>query len=204
MKNRRHLTREKRNLRNIKKSILICVEGEKTEIQYFDLLRQCLRSTNTSIHFKTVKPKGTDPLSILRGCIKFKDKHNDKYDSFFCVIDVDEHANLEQALQEARKQNIFMVVTNIKFEVWLLWHIDSSLNHHMPNHEINRRVKEISSKHPFMVGQNNKELNMRFPVDRYKLASVAARESDPDMSFNRKGPNPSSALPLLIDKIING
>jgi csm2 family CRISPR-associated protein len=204
MRNNRRFARNNRATRNPKKNILICVEGEKTETQYFDLLKLHLRPKKTSVHFKVINPKGTDPGSILRGCLSQKNKDSDKYDSFFCVVDVDQHTNLEQTLKEAKEKNILMVVTNIKFEVWLLWHMEDSSNGHMSNSDINNRVKAISASHPFMIGKNNKEIHPEFPIEKYDIAIKKAQRNDPNMAFNRKGPNPSSAMPLLIDKIING
>lgn len=204
MRNNRRFARNKRAIRNPKKNILICVEGEKTEAQYFDLLKLHLRPQKTSVHFKIINPKGTDPGSILRGCLNHKNKDSDKYESFFCVVDVDQHTNLEQALKEAEEKNILMVVTNIKFEVWLLWHMEDSPNGYMSNSDINNQVKTISASRPFMIGKNNKELHAEFPIEKYDIAIKKAQQNDPNMEFNRIGPNPSSAMPLLIDKIING
>lgn len=97
-----------------------------------------------------------------------------------------------------------MVVTNIKFEVWLLWHMEDSPNGYMSNSDINNQVKTISASRPFMIGKNNKEIHPKFPIGKYDIAIKKAQRNDPNMDFNRKGPNPSSAMPLLIDKIING
>ncbi|WP_049351872.1 RloB family protein [Rothia mucilaginosa] len=204
MSNNSRFARDKRPSRAPKKNILICVEGEKTETDYFKLLGQYLKSKKTSVHFKVIPPKGTDPGSILKGCLTHKNKDSNKYESFFCVVDVDQHTNLEQALKEAEEKNILMVVTNIKFEVWLLWHMEDSPNGYMSNSDINNQVKTISASRPFMIGKNNKEIHPKFPIGKYDIAIKKAQRNDPNMDFNRKGPNPSSAMPLLIDKIING
>lgn len=192
--------RDPRKSRAIKKRILICVEGENTEEQYFERLKQSISSENTSVDFVVDKPKGTDPMSILNGCLN----NTDEYSERFCVIDVDQHQNLEKALSHAAKNGISIVVTNIKFEVWLLWHIDEFPNSYMSSSDINKRVKDICKKSPFMTGRNNKDLHRNFPIGRYLEAKNRAERKDPDMAFNKVGPNPSSAMPLLIDKIKNG
>ncbi|WP_314506239.1 RloB family protein [uncultured Rothia sp.] len=198
MSGRRSLRRDPRKPRAMKKRILICVEGENTEIRYFQSLIQELRSEKT--HVFVDKPKGTDPMSILTGCLN----NTGEYSERFCVIDVDQHQNLEKALSDAAKNGISIVVTNIKFEVWLLWHIDDFPNSYMSSSDINKRVKNICKKFPFMTGRNNKDLHSSFPIGNYHEASIRARRRDPNMAFNKKGPNPSSAMPLLIDKIKNG
>ena len=152
MGNNSRFARNKRPIRTPQKNILICVEGEKTEVQYFKRLKEHLRPEKTSVHFNIIPPKVTDPGSILKGCLNYKNKDSDKYESFFCVVDVDQHTNLEQALKEAKEKNILMVVTNIKFEVWLLWHMEDSPNGYMSNSDINNRVKAISASRPFMTG----------------------------------------------------
>lgn len=195
------LQRGKRKSRAMKKRILICIEGENTEKMYFETLRQHIGSpTETSVDFDIKKPSGSDPMSVLKGCINNKKEYSDR----FCVIDVDQHQNLEEALSLAAKRGVSIVVTNIKFEVWLLWHIDDFPNSYMSSSDINNRVKYICKKFPFMTGRNNKDLHNDFPIGNYHEASIRAKRKDPNMAFNRKGPNPSSAMPLLIDKIRNG
>ena len=200
MSGRRSLRRDPLKPRAMKKRILICIEGENTERRYFQCLSQELRSEKTHVDFFVDKPKGTDPMSILKGCLN----NTDEYSERFCVIDVDQHHNLEKALSLAGKKDVSIVVTNIKFEVWLLWHIDDFPNSYMSSSDINKRVKDICKNFPFMTGRHKKDLHDSFPIGNYREASIRAKRKDPNMAFNRKGPNPSSAMPLLIDKIIKG
>lgn len=201
MNSRKNLQRAKRKARTMKKRILICIEGENTEKMYFQTLRQHIGSpTKTSVDFDIRKPSGSDPMSILKGCLN----NTNEYSERFCVIDVDQHQNLEQALSLAAKKGVSIVVTNIKFEVWLLWHIGDFPNSYMSSSDINDRVKHICKKSPFMTGRNYKDLHDDFPIGNYHEAIDRAKRKDPNMAFNRMGPNPSSAMPLLIDKIKNG
>lgn len=201
MSGRRSLRRDPRKPRAMKKRILICIEGENTEKMYFETLRQHIGSpAKTSVDFDIKKPSGSDPMSVLKGCINNKKEYSDR----FCVIDVDQHQNLEEALSRAAKKGVSIVVTNIKFEVWLLWHIDDFPNSYNSSSDINNQVKNVCKKFPFMTGRNYKDLHDNFPIGNYHEAINRAKRRDPNMAFNRKGPNPSSAMPLLIDKIKNG
>ena len=148
----------------------------------------------------SINPMEPTRWASLKGCLN----NTDEYSERFCVIDVDQHQNLEKALSSAAKNGISIVVTNIKFEVWLLWHIDDFPNSYMSSSDINKRIKNICKKFPFMTGRNNKNLHSSFPIGNYHEASIRAKRRDPNMAFNKKGPNPSSAMPLLIDKIKNG
>ena len=82
--------------------------------------------------------------------------------------------------------------------------MEDSPNGYMSNSDINNRVKTVSASRHFMMGKNNKELHPEFPIEKYDIAIQKAQRNDPNMEFNRKGPNSSSAMPLLINKIING
>lgn len=208
-KNKQRFERGKRNLRARKRRILICVEGENTESQYFELLQQHLKKKEltSAITIKVVKPKGTDPASILRGCRDYAEKEEQDgkgYDECFCVVDVDAHATLNQALRDAQSHSISMVVTNLKFELWLLWHVGDKPGGYAHNQQLDALVKKLSKsgETPFLEGNNYKNLHRNFPVENYTQAIEIACQKDPKMAFNRKGQNPSSAMPLLIEKLM--
>ncbi|WP_280415065.1 hypothetical protein [Nocardia carnea] len=44
----------------------------------------------------------------------------------------------------------------------------------------------------------NKHIPLRFPIQKFRSAMEIATSVDPDMSAGRVGPDPSSALPLLV------
>lgn len=195
--NRRRLTTRHERQRG-----LIVTEGTVTEPQYFDLLKQHLPRSWATV---TVKGAGKDPLNVLKKCIELRDKAKSRdrgrrdgrpeqaYDWCCCVLDVDEHATLEQCLVEARKNNIEIVVTNRKFEVWLLWHC-TDLSGERDGHELDA----LARKHRALVG---KDLATQFPIENYREAAVRARRADPDLASRRIGPNPSSSMPILFDLV---
>ncbi|ADP39879.1 RloB domain-containing protein [Rothia dentocariosa] len=190
-----------------KRNFLICVEGEKTEPKYFKMLTEHIKNLGINTDIKVVKPKGSDPASILKGCLSYlREAENDgnAYDDCFCVVDVDAHATLDQALRDARSHHISMVVTNLKFEVWLLWHVGDQPGGYANNHQLDTLVKKLSNsgKAPLLTGSNYKGLHPNFPIENYRDAVKIARQKDPQMAFNRKGQNPSSAMPLLIEKLM--
>ena len=207
-KNSKGLFSSSRNKNRVsKRNILICVEGETTEPRYFKIFKDHIRNLGVNTDIKVVKPKGTDPASILKGCLSYiREAENDgnAYDECFCVVDVDEHATLDQALKTAQRHRLSMVVTNLKFEVWLLWHVGDKPGGYTDNRELDALVKKLShsGKTPLMTGGNHKDLHPKFPVENYTQAIEIARQKDPKMAFNRKGQNPSSAMPLLIEKLM--
>ena len=86
-----------------------------------------------------------------------------------------------------------MIVSNPKFEIWLLWHVDDRRGH-MTGVELDRKLGKAGLL-------DGKHLTRTFPVGEYSRAAQRARQADPDLIPGRRGPNPSTAMPVLIDMI---
>lgn len=52
-----------------------------------------------------------------------------KYDAVWCVFDVDEHPNLEEALLQARDNKLNVALSNPCFELWILLHFQDQRQH---------------------------------------------------------------------------
>ncbi|PPF46731.1 hypothetical protein C5B85_00070 [Pseudoclavibacter sp. AY1F1] len=173
--------------------ILVVTEGTATEPEYLEQLASHLRSPNTTTHVKTV-PVGRDPLTVVRKCIKLKEEFSDSgkaYDHHVCLVDVDEHQTLAAACELAERESIEMYICNLKFEVWLRWHKEDK-----------RSVLSTRQLDALMIRlelANDKRLLPKFPFEGVDQACRIARQVDPDLASRRIGPNPSSAMPLLID-----
>lgn len=50
----------------------------------------------------------------------------------------------------------------------------------------------------------NKHIPLRFPIEKFRSAVEIATSVDPGMSAGRVGPDPSSALPLLVKMMTDG
>lgn len=190
--------------------ILICTEGEVTEVQYFQQLVQKLNISD--LQCKVEGPDGTDPLSVLDKAIrKARSAYEDgnPYSEIYCVVDVDDSSrrdNLERAVREALSSRVagvpvHMVVTNLKFEVWLLWHFgeDPAKGSSFDSVKIDEKIKALPAK--FMTEKRRKHIGHSFPFENYQKASERAYKRDPNLDFNRVGEFPSSAVPLLIERI---
>ena len=53
---------------------------------------------------------------------KREDDENARYDSVWCVFDVDEHPKINDAVQQANDNQIHLAISNPAFELWLLLH----------------------------------------------------------------------------------
>ncbi|WP_158920345.1 RloB family protein [Streptomyces sp. NBRC 109706] len=96
-----------RNRRSEHTKILIVTEGVNTEPQYFERFATLMRAK--AVRVVSVRPVGVgrDPLSVVREARRLRDievRGGDPFDAVWCVVDVDEHANLEKACVEAGRQ----------------------------------------------------------------------------------------------------
>lgn len=187
-------------VRRTRQKILLIVQGSahKSEQTYFELLARELRSENAAVDVKVIPGKG-EPSKLLSKCLAEKERHSGLYDHYCLVVDVDQHARLQGVLDEAAENQIRVVVNNPQFELWLLLHVSDC------RREISgSRLDDEVSKFKLTTGRNGKELSRNFPVSNYRDACKRARILWPEMAPGRIGPNPSSAIPWLIDALENG
>lgn len=174
---------------------LVVTEGLVTERQYLESLIQELPSSAATVE---VKPVGGDPLQVLRKSQELQTAAAAKgkpYDWACCVVDVDEHSTLDACIETAREAGIHVVISNVKFEIWLLWHAMDKRGA-----QTTRELDQLVKKHSLMVG---KHLAPRFPIANYPQAVKIAHQTDADLADRRRGPNPSSAMPILINLMTN-
>lgn len=173
--------------------ILVVTEGTRTEPQYVEGLDRYLRSKGATTHVKPV-PVGKDPLKVVQKCVEKRDEaaQNDKeYDDCVCLVDVDEHQTLPAAIQLAQREGIRLLISNLKFEAWLRWHAEekrSALT--------STQLDELVAKLGLVKG---KILSQSFPFHQVHDACKTARSVDPELKAGRKGPDPSSAMPILVE-----
>lgn len=188
----RQRRRRGRPHRQTARRILVVTEGARTEPQYVEGLDRYLRSKGATTHVKPV-PVGKDPLKVVQRCIEKRDEaaRKDKgYDECVCLVDVDEHQTLPAAIQLAQREGIQLLISNLKFEVWLRWHAEDKRSA-----QTSTQLDELVTKLGLV---NGKILSQSFPFHRVDKACETAQVADPEMCPGRKGPDPSSALPILV------
>lgn len=137
---------------------------------------------------------GKDPLKVVEKCIELRERAADTekaYDACACLVDVDQHASLNDACVLAQNEQILLLVSNLKFEMWLRWHAEDRRSV-LSSSQLDRRVAELC-----LV--QGKSLPAGFPIEKVDEASRVAKAADPQLCACRRGPNPSSAMPVLID-----
>ncbi|QGH69325.1 RloB domain-containing protein [Pseudactinotalea sp. HY158] len=109
-----------------------------------------------------------------------------------CLVDVDTHTTLKSAIETAQREGIDLLVTRLKFETWLYWHVSESRAAHST-----RQLDELMSKHKLL--RDGKHLATHFPFASVDDAIRTARAADLSLGSCRCGPDPSSGMPVLVE-----
>lgn len=162
---RRDSLRRRGPTRETKLRFLIVCEGRVTEPRYFLQLRHLLKS----LVDLEVLPGGDPKILVERAVQKRKEadkaahqKHDSylSYDEVWCVCDVDEHARLNDALQQALANGIEVALSNPCFELWALLHFQDQTAHiergavqhlcreHMPGYRKELSCEALLNRHP--------------------------------------------------------
>ncbi|KGF01622.1 RloB family protein [Actinomyces sp. S4-C9] len=192
--------RKVRKQRKMRPRVLVVVEGSKgkSEEVYFQRLDQELRYDVAL----TVVAGAGEPTKVLDACNQRIEREASKvgdgsipFDYCFLVMDEDNHPHLNDVLEQCRQLNFDALVTNPKFELWLLWHVEDCK--FVSSSVLDKRVKSRS----LVSGKNGKELAGSFPVKDYAAAVERAKKAWREMASNEVGPNPSSGIPVYLEKL---
>ena len=190
--------------------VLICTEGSKTEPQYFERMGQTIQETY-KVSLTVESGKRSNPETVVKTCINKMEKYSktnpgSSYAKCFVVVDVDHHnlsngklSQLKKAFRLAKQHGIEVLVSNIKFEVWLLWHVvdhDAYLE--------STELDELCDRHNILKGKGKgkgKNIAPDFPFQNWKEACKRANRHGRRVEANSIGENPSSALPRLFEAL---
>ena len=105
---------------------LIVVEG-KTEALYLKHLKE----RNSNVEVIICESENKNPSKMVGNCVqKMREKDVDvsQGDIVFCVFDVDSNSeeDLRNAVAIAEEKGIGLIISNPRFEVWLLMHFMSA------------------------------------------------------------------------------
>ncbi|MEQ9553478.1 MAG: RloB family protein [Coleofasciculus sp. G3-WIS-01] len=122
--------KRKKKFRRPSKLILIVVEGQETEYNYFSDLKQDLKLPTTTI--KVVSGSGGSCIDIVKNAIKLceanqrdnQKKGKPRYDEVFCLFDGD-RPEYKQAIMDAHRYSVYKIKPILSipcFEFWFLLH----------------------------------------------------------------------------------
>jgi hypothetical protein len=113
--------------------VLMVCEGEKTEPNYFEEIRQKARLSSAHIHILG-SDLGTDPISVVRYAEKVFIAKGGAFERVYAIFDRDDHEKYETAIKMADAKSgtlindedeavVFKAIVSVPcFELWLLLH----------------------------------------------------------------------------------
>jgi hypothetical protein len=186
-------------------SLLIICEGEKTEPSYFLNLRGEHKNRLVSIR---IDDEGGVPKTLVERAAVIKRQARREaarrrddtltLDEVWCVFDVDQHPNIEDAKQQAHDNGVSLAISNPSFELWLVLHfqkqnsyvtrqnIRASCQEHLAGYN-----KELSAEMYDLLAQNYGDA-----VER-----SAALEAMHERNGSPRGENPSTGVFRLTERI---
>lgn len=125
-KRSKDLVRRKARREPYDKVLIVC-EGEKTEPNYFDELKDYYKLSSANV--AVTGDCGSSPMSVVshaQDLYRKAEKSGDAFDKVFCVFDKDTHGDYQPAmdmLSNRKFKGIFQAVPSVPcFEYWLLLH----------------------------------------------------------------------------------
>jgi len=190
---------EKRDHRRI---IRVLTEGAVTEPGY---LAQWARR-NRSVHID-VADSGMVPLSLVRRARDYQQANRRprrkgrgvEFDEIWCVFDVDQHANLTQAINEAQQSGISVALSNPCFELWIILHYEDQTAH-IDRHNAQRRARDLGA----LDAKRLDPRNIEALLGGYEAAKLRAQQLRQRHMGNGSNPteNPSSTVWELVDRLL--
>lgn len=140
-KSARDLRRRIGNRKRYDRVLIVC-EGEMTECNYFDEIRQKLRISTAHVHVLPSE-RGTDPKNVVKSAEEVFNRKGKSFERVYAVFDRDDHPEYANAIFMARSKNeklkndekqrvTFEAIVSVPcFELWLLLHfseVNSSIH----------------------------------------------------------------------------
>ncbi|ELJ6942905.1 RloB domain-containing protein [Campylobacter jejuni] len=142
-KKRNTKTRDREAKRKKNEIILIVCEGEKTEKNYLNQLKDFFRLSNVSINI--ISSKKPNPSQIVEFT---KEKNKDySYNKVYCVFDKDTHSDFDKVRQECEKYKFEAITSNPCFEFWILLHFTYTTKSFSTNSPCNELIESDLKKH---------------------------------------------------------
>ena len=188
--------------KNPRGDLLIVVEGEQTEYNYFDSLKRELKLS--TIKIKVVSANGGDPLEIVNTAY---DLYRQKqYDQVFCIFDDDNKPEkYKQALSTA-KEHDFESITSIPcFEFWFLLHCCYTTSPFSSYKELRPKLESEMRKEGILQKGETYNKSDRLLYEKLKpnqekaiIHAIKLENNHPNEDGCTK---PSTRVHILIDKL---
>jgi len=183
------------------RSLLVFVEGEKTEPGYLTYFKREYRH----LVIVTVDPFHGGPLQLVERAIKnqkdeayeAKRGRGSAHDEYWCMFDVDEHPNLPQAIKLAGENRIHLAISSPCIELWFILHFNDQTAH-IDRTKAQIQAKLLTNCEKTLTPAAIKDLEENYLDAKRRAKSLDIRHGDNESPV---GENPSSGVWRLIDSI---
>ena len=197
-KNTNSRRRRGQGTRTMSEPILLFVQGECTEKDYFKLLKRRLM-----LQSLTIITESQSPENLIKQTKTTINREDDApFSAIYYVVDVDDTSDeqFRQAFKAAkdatnRKTEYHFVVSHESFEAWLLAHFEDIRNKNIPRKTMGKKLQGRE----MLNGPSEKNVSDDFPVEDYEQAIGQVTHCAFD-EVNRE--TTSTAMPHLITELI--
>ena len=189
-----------------RKYFLIVCEGEQTEPNYFEGLKQDLPPNVLTLFNIDVEGTGKNTTSLVRYAISKQKSRTTPYDEVWVVFDRDSFTPIQfnSAIKQAEEKKINVAWTNEAFELWYLLHFnyhDSALNRNQYQKKLEKEIS-LKSGMPFKYRKNDKNIySLLKEHGNQKLAiSNATKLNKIWLDKNFASHNPCTTVHVLVKK----
>jgi hypothetical protein len=176
-------------------------EGKITEPRYFKEFQHHVR--NRLVHVAIDGPAGV-PATVVERAIALRNEAleearsqrdwNLRFDEVWCVFDIDEHPNVEDACHCAVADGIQLAISSPCFELWALLHFRDQ-RESLHRHEAQRLIRGFLPNY-------DKEFDFSKLVAGYEEAVRRAQSLDTiSESLSEPRRNPSTGVYVLTERI---
>lgn len=176
-------------------------EGRVTEPKYLREFQHHVR--NPRVHVEVAKETGV-PLTVVQEALRLRTeaqmeakRQRDEYlawDQVWGVFDVDDHPNMEEALELAKREDIQVAVSNPCFELWALLHFQDQ-QASIPRNKLRQALK-------IYLPEYEKALDFSALQGAYDAAVARAQALERTaLRLGEPGRNPSTGIFTLTETI---
>ena len=168
--------------------ILVVCEGQKTEPNYFNGLKDDLRLNSANIEITGEGDSSpTSVVAFARERYEQEEKAGFAFDQVFCVFDKNSHTDYQRALTQItamKPNNVFYAITSVPaFEYYLLLHYEFTTRPFTSRQVLSALKKRI---HGYQKGNENIFSTLRDQLDAAKSnaeeslkAAIASNTDNP-------------------------
>ncbi|MDR2652496.1 MAG: RloB family protein [Prevotellaceae bacterium] len=188
------------------KSFFVIVSGgEKTERLYFKIIANSDRFQRIKIEF-IADPAKLNPIGLLETA-SYKQEHyktsqTDKPDEIYIVSDVDHFVNeLLKIKPECEKLNIYLIISNSCFEVWLYYAYFNEIKGFKAPENILKISKHFRQWMPHSINPTTAIFNIQINITNAKVNYTEDSNGIPTLFSTNMFILAESLLPFIQDEL---